>query len=52
MSADVLIKWNKWFNAHNHYVDDCHVKWTKKFDHNVDEEEFGSGEDEKSEEYL
>ena len=43
VSAEVLI-------AQNQYVDDCHVKWMKKFGHCVVEEEDGSCEDEESEE--
>ena len=41
----------KWFSVQNQYVDDCHVKWTKKFGHNVDEYEDGSSEDRQPEEY-
>ena len=42
---------NKWFSDQNQYVDNCHVKWMKKFGHHVDEEEGSSSEDEESEEY-
>ena len=44
VSAETLIKRNKWFSAWNQYVYYCHVKWMRKFGHNVDEEEDGSSE--------
>ena len=50
VSAEVLIKWNKWFSACNQYVNDFHVKWMKKFGHHVDEEEDESSADEYEEE--
>ena len=46
VSEEALIQWNKWFSARNQYVDDCHVKWMKKFGNNVYEEQDGSSEDE------
>ena len=46
VSAEALIEWKKWFSAWNQYVDDCHVKWIKKFGYHVDEEEDGISEDE------
>ena len=45
VSAQALIEWNKWFSAWNQYMDDFHVKWMKKFGHNVYKEEDGSSGD-------
>ena len=44
--AEALINCNKWFSASNQYIDDFHVKQIRKFGHHVDEEEYGSSEDE------
>ena len=45
-----LVELNKWFSAHNQYMDGCHVKWINKFGHNVDEEDNDISGDEQSKE--
>ena len=40
----------KWFGARNEYMEDCHVKFMKKYGHDVDKEEDVSSKDEESEE--
>ena len=48
--SEALIKWNKPFCSWNEYMENFHIKWMKKFGHNLDEEEIGSSENEEPEE--